>query len=101
MLEASGGRLRVMTVAPELPGMEAFIRQATQRGVAIMLGHTAAGSGDVRRAALAGARGMTHLYNACLLYTSTAACPSRRICLGKRLCPEDLSGIPNGSFFLA
>lgn len=64
MLEASGGRLRVMTVAPELPGMEAFIRQATQRGVAIMLGHTAAGSGDVHRAALAGARGMTHLYNA-------------------------------------
>ena len=64
MLEASAGRLRVMTVAPELPGMDAFIRQAAQRGVAVMLGHTAASSGDMHRAALAGARGITHLYNA-------------------------------------
>lgn len=64
MLEASGNRLRVMTVAPELAGMEAFIAQAAARGVKIMLGHTAATAQDVKRAARSGASGMTHLYNA-------------------------------------
>ncbi len=64
MLAASGGTLRIMTVAPELPDMEDFIRQATRRGVIVMLGHTAASSRDVHHAARAGARGMTHLYNA-------------------------------------
>lgn len=64
MIEASKGKLRVMTVAPELPGMEQFIAGAVSRGVRIMLGHTAAAASDVKKAAQAGASGMTHLYNA-------------------------------------
>lgn len=45
MLEASGGRLRVMTVAPELPDMEAFIRP----GHAAWCGNHAGAHGSRKR----------------------------------------------------
>ena len=39
---ASGGRIVLMTLAPERPGAIEFIERATAAGVAIALGHTAA-----------------------------------------------------------
>ncbi|OJW27895.1 MAG: N-acetylglucosamine-6-phosphate deacetylase [Planctomycetales bacterium 71-10] len=61
--EASGGRVALMTLAPERPGSPEFIRKAVASGVAISLGHTAADAVAVRAAVDAGASLSTHLGN--------------------------------------
>jgi len=60
---AAGGHIKLVTLAPELPGSEEFIRHAVRSGVQISLGHTNASSEDIRRATRAGARFCTHLGN--------------------------------------
>lgn len=60
---ASGRRVVLMTVAPERPGAIAFIRQATDAGVTVALGHTAADGARIRQAVQAGAKLSTHLGN--------------------------------------
>jgi N-acetylglucosamine-6-phosphate deacetylase len=61
--EASGDRVRLMTIAPERPGAIEFIGRATASGVVIALGHTAADGSILRRAVRAGATLSTHLGN--------------------------------------
>ena len=61
--DASGGRIVLVTLAPERPGAIDFIRKATAEGVAIALGHTAADGATIRAAVAAGARMSTHLGN--------------------------------------
>ena len=61
--EASGGRIAIVTLAPERPGAIDFIRRVTQEGVLIALGHTAAGESTIQAAVEAGARLSTHLGN--------------------------------------
>jgi N-acetylglucosamine-6-phosphate deacetylase len=61
--EASGGRIVLMTLAPERIGAIEFIRHATAAGVVIALGHTAADDATIRAATEAGARLSTHLGN--------------------------------------
>ena len=61
---ASGGRIRIVTVAPEVPGADALIRHLAETGVVPSVGHSAAGVADVRRANACGARSVTHTYNA-------------------------------------
>ncbi len=56
--------LRIVTLAPELPGAPAAIRQLVQAGVAVSLGHTAANAGQMQAAAQAGAALVTHVFNA-------------------------------------
>jgi len=60
---AAGGRIVLVTLAPERHGSMEFIRQATSAGVVVALGHTAAPESVIRDAALAGARLSTHLGN--------------------------------------
>ena len=60
---AAGGRIRVLTLAPERPGAPELIARASAAGVVVALGHTAAGGAEIRRAAAAGARLCTHLGN--------------------------------------
>jgi N-acetylglucosamine-6-phosphate deacetylase len=56
--------VRLVTLAPELPGALDLIRSLRARGVAVALGHSGA-SAEVARSALdAGARLVTHLFNA-------------------------------------
>ncbi len=62
---AAGGRIGIVTVAPELPGAEVFIRRARAAGVVVAIGHTDGGADDVHRAAAAGATLNTHLGNGC------------------------------------
>jgi N-acetylglucosamine-6-phosphate deacetylase len=62
---ASGWRIRILTLAPELPGSMELIQACTETGIIAAIGHTAAGSDDIRRAADAGARLSTHLGNGC------------------------------------
>lgn len=63
MLAAAGGRLRAVTVAPELPGAEAFIRALKQVGVSIHLGHSKAKAEHVPRYVSWGIDAVTHMYN--------------------------------------
>jgi N-acetylglucosamine-6-phosphate deacetylase len=58
------GGLRIMTVAPELPGATELIRWLTERGVIASLGHSAATLDDAQAGYAAGARSTTHLFNA-------------------------------------
>ena len=60
---AAAGRLRVITLAPELPGATALIKAADQAGVVVAVGHTDA-TADITSAAVdAGASHATHLFN--------------------------------------
>lgn len=56
--------VRMVTLAPELPGALDVVSGLTSRGVVVSLGHTEADAGQVRAAADAGARAVTHLFNA-------------------------------------
>lgn len=64
ILEMTAGRLRFMTIAPELPGALGLIRTLNERGVVAALGHTAARYEEARAGIAAGIRHATHLYNA-------------------------------------
>jgi N-acetylglucosamine-6-phosphate deacetylase len=60
---AAAGQLRVITLAPELPGATALIKAAVRAGVIAAVGHTDA-TADVTSAAVdAGASHATHLFN--------------------------------------
>ncbi len=54
----------MMTIAPELPGALELIATCVDRGVRVSLGHSAATSVEAQRGFDAGARAVTHLYNA-------------------------------------
>lgn len=62
---AAGGRIGIVTIAPELPGAGDFIRKARSAGIIMAVGHTDGGKDDVYGAAAAGAQVNTHLGNGC------------------------------------
>jgi N-acetylglucosamine-6-phosphate deacetylase len=64
LIKASGGTLRQLTIAPELPGAIEAIPQLVQAGVVVAVGHTEATSEQTRAAFDAGARMLTHAFNA-------------------------------------
>ncbi len=59
----SDSLVRLITLAPELPGAEELIRRATAAGVEIALGHTAANAETAREAISLGARQATHIFS--------------------------------------
>lgn len=63
--EAAGGRIGIVTVAPELPGALDFIQRASAAGVVVAISHTDGSVEDIHRAAGAGAILATHLGNGC------------------------------------
>jgi N-acetylglucosamine-6-phosphate deacetylase len=64
MFDAAEGNVRLMTLAPELPGAIELARHATERGVRISIGHSDATADQTRAAIAAGAASATHTYNA-------------------------------------
>lgn len=62
--EAAEGCVRLLTLAPELPGAAELIRAAVNMGITVSLGHTAAGYDAAKAAFQAGADHVTHLFNA-------------------------------------
>jgi len=61
--DASGARIRLVTLAPEHDGALSFIERLTASGVVVSLGHTNASGPRIRDAVAAGARLSTHLGN--------------------------------------
>lgn len=64
VLAAGGDAIRMVTLAPELPGADAAIRRFTEAGVVVAVGHTAATYEQTRHAIALGATVGTHLFNA-------------------------------------
>jgi len=62
--QAARGHIKIMTIAPELPGAVELISEAARRGVVCSLGHSDAQTADTRAAIRAGARHATHTFNA-------------------------------------
>ena len=61
--EASGGLVKLVTMAPERDGAMELIDAATQNGITVSVGHTTADYDTAKAAFDAGARHCTHLYN--------------------------------------
>ena len=64
LADAAGGLQLLVTLAPELPGALDAIRRLTARGAVVSIGHTGATADEARAGADAGARMVTHLFNA-------------------------------------
>ncbi len=62
--QAARGRIRVITIAPEIEGACEVIAEATKRGVCVSLGHSNATLAESRRGVAAGGRHATHTFNA-------------------------------------
>ena len=64
VLAVGGDAIRMVTLAPELPGSEWAIRRFIDAGVVVAVGHTNASYEQTRRAVALGATVGTHLFNA-------------------------------------
>jgi N-acetylglucosamine-6-phosphate deacetylase len=64
LLEAAQGGIRVMTLAPELPGGTALIRLLVAEGIIASMGHSDATYDQALEGIEAGATHATHLFNA-------------------------------------
>ena len=62
--EAAQGKIRLMTLAPELPAAVELATHATDLGVRISVGHSNATAAETRKAIAAGATSATHTFNA-------------------------------------
>ena len=65
MQDKSGGRILILTMAPEPEGALDFIRKCTGKGIVVSLGHHNGSAENISNAATAGARLSTHLGNGC------------------------------------
>lgn len=62
--EAAEGNMRLMTLAPELPGALELAAHAIARGVRVSMGHSNATAPEARAGIAAGAVSATHTFNA-------------------------------------
>jgi N-acetylglucosamine-6-phosphate deacetylase len=62
--QAARGRIRMMTIAPELENAPEVIAEAARRGVCVSLGHSDADFAAAERGITAGAHHATHAFNA-------------------------------------
>jgi len=82
---ACEGRIKLVTLAPELEGAIPFIERAVTHGIVIGVGHTQATEEDLERAIRAGARLSCHLGNA-----PSARFPLYRNLIEKQLATDEL-----------
>jgi N-acetylglucosamine-6-phosphate deacetylase len=83
LVEAGEGLLRLVTLAPERDGALAAVRSLVEAGVVVGVGHSDATAEQVEAAGDAGARTITHLYNA-----QRPAAPPRPGVVGQALTDE-------------
>ena len=58
------GLVKLVTLAPELPGAEPVIRYLVKKGVRVSMGHSTAKWSEARLGKAFGAKSVTHLFNA-------------------------------------
>jgi N-acetylglucosamine-6-phosphate deacetylase len=63
-IDAARDKVRLITIAPEIPGALDVIRDASRRGIICSIGHTNASYEQTQHAIEAGARHATHTFNA-------------------------------------
>jgi N-acetylglucosamine-6-phosphate deacetylase len=63
--EASAGLLKMLTFAPELPGVDGLLAFCAEKGIIPAIGHSHASTSAVQAAVRGGARLSTHLGNGC------------------------------------
>jgi N-acetylglucosamine-6-phosphate deacetylase len=66
---AAGNLIKIITIAPEMPGALKLIAAAIADGIVVGLGHTDADYAQARAAIQAGARHAVHVYNAMRPFT--------------------------------
>lgn len=90
---AARGRIRLVTLAPELPRSAEFIAHLAQQDVKVSLGHTDASEGQIDEAIQAGAEFCTHLGNA-----TPALLPRHNNVIQRLLARDELTAcfIPDG-----
>lgn len=64
LVDGFEGVVRIITIAPEIPGALKIIEKAATMGMLVNMGHSAASFMEARDGARAGATGVTHLFNA-------------------------------------
>jgi len=62
--QAARGHVKMLTIAPEIPGAMEVIPEAAKRGVCVSIGHSDAEMPIAKAAVTAGARHATHTFNA-------------------------------------
>ena len=95
--ELTGGdfsAVRLITLAPERKGSEAFIRGAAAAGIHVSIGHTAATAEQVHLAAEWGADHVTHTFNAQTpLHHRAPGVPGAALTDGRLFCEMICDGI--------
>lgn len=91
--EAAGGKIRLVTLAPEHDGALPFIERLVKAGIVVAIGHTAAKGDRIRQAIATGAKLSTHLGNG-----SHAMIPRHDNYIWEQLAADELwaSFIPDG-----
>src|SRR5688500_18200877 len=64
LLDLRPGTVRLVALAPEMPGADEVIGECRERGVVVAAGHTEADWGEMVAAVAAGVRHVTHTFNA-------------------------------------
>jgi len=68
--QAAGGRIGLVTLAPERQGAIDFISRLTTESIRVALGHFNADEDTIQQAVVAGATLSTHLFNGCVSTTN-------------------------------
>ncbi|MBE5751883.1 MAG: N-acetylglucosamine-6-phosphate deacetylase [Clostridiales bacterium] len=61
---ASGNAIKIVSLAPEVAGADEFIRHLEKQGIVASIGHSGAKYPEIANAVNAGAKNVTHTYNA-------------------------------------
>lgn len=94
--DSSGGLLKIVTLAPERDGAIPFIKQLSEDGILVGIGHTGAEPETIQKAVEAGAGMSTHLGNG-----SHAVLPRLRNYIWEQLAADELyAGIISDGFHL-
>lgn len=88
LLELAGDTLRIVTVAPELPGAAGLIRRLVASGVTVSIGHTDADYTQARAAIGLGLTHATHCFNAMRPLHHREPGPLGAIVEDERVCGE-------------
>jgi N-acetylglucosamine-6-phosphate deacetylase len=64
LLDLRPGTVRLVALAPEMPGAAEVVKECRERGVVVSAGHTEAGWDEMVVAVAAGVRHVTHTFNA-------------------------------------